>query len=133
MRDPQNHQGPTPQHEHRSLNAFIQTETIFQILWACTLVMVLIGMLTAVNLIPSWVHRHDKIAHFVAFGVLAGMAHGAWPGTALLALWGGITFLGLLTEAAQHLTATRRFCWRDALANALGAGSVLLTVSLWAN
>lgn len=111
------------------MNAFLQTETLFQILWSCTLVLVLIGMLTAVDLIPSWVHRHDKIAHFVAFGVLAGMAHGAWPNIALSALWGIITLLGLLTEAAQHLTVNRRFCWRDALANALGAGSVLLALS----
>lgn len=111
------------------MNDIIQTPTIFQILWLCTLAAVLVGMLTEAVVIPSWVHRHDKVAHFVAFGMLAGLAHGAWPGLNLWALWFTISTLGLLTEVAQHLTVKRRFCWRDALANALGAAAVLTVIS----
>jgi len=113
------------------LNEFIQTPTFFQLLGLCTLGAVLMGMLTNAAFIPAWFHRNDKFMHFVAFGALAGMAHGAWPRLDLWVLWGLITTLGVLAEVAQHLTVNRRFCWRDALANALGAASVLLVLSCW--
>ena len=113
------------------MNEFIKTPTFFQLLGLLTLGGVLMGMLTNAVLIPAWCHRNDKLLHFVAFGALAAMAHGAWPDLDLWMLWGLITTWGVVTEAAQHLTVNRRFCWKDALANALGAGSVLLVLSRW--
>lgn len=104
------------------------TELLFLLLATLTLAAMLWGMLTDAALVPAWVHRHDKIAHFVAFGVLAAMVHGAWPGHSLVALWLLLTGLGLITEGAQHLTVKRRFCWRDAMANSFGAGCALLVL-----
>lgn len=100
-------------------------ETYFQLLWFVMLGVTLWGMLTHHAAIPPWVHQNDKAVHFVVFGALAGIAHGAWPWVPLPTLWGLLTGLGLLAEGAQHFTARHRFCWRDALANALGAASVL--------
>lgn len=108
------------------------SETIFQIMWFAALITVLWGMLVGHSVIPRWVHQNDKIAHFFAFGALAGMAHGAWPSLNLATIWLMIVGLGLLTEGAQHLTIQHRFCWRDAVANSLGAGCVLALLHVWA-
>ena len=40
----------------------------------------------------------------------------------------GLSALGLLAEGVQHLSASRRFCWRDALANSFGAACMLLAL-----
>lgn len=109
----------------------LPAELIFQVLWLILLGMTLWGMLTHHPLIPAWVHQNDKVMHFVAFGMLAGVAHGAWPGLALPTLWLLLCGLGVLAEWAQHFTARRSFCWRDAVANAMGAGCVLLLLH-WA-
>lgn len=109
----------------------LDAEVVFRILWLIVFCVVLWGMLTHHAFIPSWIHQNDKIMHFVAFGVLAGVAHGAWPSMALTTLWLLLCGLGVLAEGAQHFTVRHRFCWRDAVANALGAGCVLLLLH-WA-
>lgn len=97
----------------------------FVVLFGLTGILALWGMLTRHPCIPQWVYRHDKAMHFVAFALLATLAQGAWPATAASALWVGLSLVGLITEAMQHLLTTRRFCWRDATANALGAAAAL--------
>jgi hypothetical protein len=98
---------------------------LFGLLFALTGILVLWGMLTQHSRIPQWVHRHDKAMHFVAFALLAALAQGTWPAAPGWALWIGLSLLGLLTEALQHLLTSRSFCWHDATANAMGAATVL--------
>lgn len=101
----------------------------FGLLFALTGMLALWGMLTRHPRIPQWVHRHDKVMHFLAFAMLAALAQGTWPQTKTWMLWVGLSLLGLLTEGLQHLLTSRKFCWRDATANALGAASTLALVS----
>lgn len=98
----------------------------FALLFTLAGAMVLWGMLTTHPLVPGWVSRHDKLMHYLAFAFLAALAYGALPGQPGWLLWGALTAMGLLAEGLQHLSASRRFCWRDALANALGAASMLV-------
>lgn len=98
---------------------------LFVLLFSLTSMLALWGMLTSHPSIPHWVHRYDKVMHFVAFALLAALAQSAWPGTEALALWVGLSLIGLLTEGMQHLLTHRKFCWRDATANALGAAAAL--------
>jgi hypothetical protein len=104
----------------------LSKEVIFQILWLIIFCVTLWGMLTHHEIIPSWVHQNDKVMHFLTFGLLAGMAYGAWPGLPLPTLWLLMCILGVMAEGAQHFTQGHRFCWRDAVANAMGAGCALL-------
>jgi hypothetical protein len=109
----------------------IDTPSLFFALWVAVLALALWGMLTSSKRIPAWVHQNDKIMHFLVFGLLAGLAHGAWPSVPLLTLWTIHGVLGVLSEVAQHHSAHHRFCWQDALANAAGAGCVLSSLH-WA-
>jgi uncharacterized membrane protein len=98
----------------------------FSLLFVLTTLGVLWGMLSNHRRIPAWVNRHDKLMHFAAFALLAALAQAAWPSLSWWWLWLSLTLMGLLGEGLQHcLAANRRFCWRDALANALGAASML--------
>lgn len=106
----------------------LTSEAIFQTFWLIVFCMTIWGMLTHNAIIPAWIHKNDKVMHFVAFGLLAGLAHGAWPMLALHKLWLLLCVLGFLAEGAQHFTQDHQFCWRDAAANAMGAGSVLLSL-----
>ena len=101
---------------------------LFAALFALVAATVLWGMLTTSPLVPGWICRHDKLMHFLAFALLAALAHSAWPGLSGWLLWAVLSGLGLLAEGLQHLSASRRFCWRDATANALGAASMLVIV-----
>lgn len=83
------------------------------------------GMLSHHPRIPQWVHRHDKVMHFAAFAILAAIARGAWPTITLLHLWVALALMGLLMEVLQQLLTRRFFCWKDALANAMGAAVML--------
>lgn len=100
----------------------------FVLLFGLTGMVALWGMLSSHPGIPQWVHRYDKAMHFVAFAMLAALAQRAWPTIAASALWVGLSLLGLLTEGMQHLLTSRRFCWRDATANALGAATALMLI-----
>ena len=101
-------------------------EVLFQILWLIIFCMMLWGMLTHHEILPKWVHQTDKTMHFVTFGLLAVVGHGALPGLPFFTLWLLICLLGVIAEGAQHFTVGHRFCWLDALANAMGAGGSLL-------
>jgi len=104
----------------------------FTALFLATTVLTMWGMLTRNPNVPAWVHRHDKVMHFLAFAVLAGLARGAWPTQSLLLLWTCVTGLGLVAEVMQNLTSHRQFSWGDGLANALGAAVMLLALHQWA-
>ena len=82
---------------------------------------VLWGLLSPVKRLPAWSHKHDKLLHAVAFAVLAALAYASWPGIHLVGLWLALSLAGLASEGLQQLTPERRFCWRDAAANAAGA------------
>lgn len=82
---------------------------------------VLWGLLSPVKRLPAWSHKHDKLMHAMAFAVLAVLAYASWPGIHLVGLWLALSLAGLASEGLQHLTPERRFCWRDAAANAAGA------------
>lgn len=108
----------------------MNTHPWFGLLFALTGSLALWGMLTRHHRVPEWVHRHDKAMHFLAFALLAALAQGAWPEATGLTLWVGLSLLGLLTEGLQHLLTSRRFCWRDATANAMGAATVLVFLQI---
>lgn len=103
-------------------------QPLFVVLFALTGALVLWGMLTTSPRVPGWVCRHDKLMHFLAFAWLAVLAQAALPEFSAGLLWMGLSALGLLAEGLQHLSASRRFCWRDALANSFGAASMLLAL-----
>ncbi|MFM8865915.1 MAG: hypothetical protein ACKOFG_13630 [Limnohabitans sp.] len=103
-------------------------EPVFALMFVLTGGIVLWGMLTDAAWVPKWIGRHDKLMHFLAFAGLAALAQAAWPDVPWVFLWMLLTGLGLLAEGLQHLTANRSFCWRDALANALGAAAMLGTL-----
>lgn len=94
----------------------------------CALV-VLWGLLSPVRRLPAWSHRYDKLLHAIAFAVLAVLAYASWPGAHLMVLWLILVLAGLASEGLQQLTPERRFCWRDAVANAAGAAIGLGLVS----
>ena len=100
-------------------------EIWFGLMFVITGSLALWGMLSQHPRIPSWVHRHDKVMHFVAFAILAGLAQGAWPNIAPLQLWTALAVFGLVAEGLQPLLSSRQFCWKDAIANAIGAATVL--------
>ena len=84
-------------------------------------VVVLWGLLSPVRSLPAWSHRHDKLLHALAFAVFAVLASLGWSEVSPWELWLALTLAGLASEGLQHLTPDRRFCWRDAVANAMGA------------
>lgn len=90
------------------------------LLCLCTVV-VLWGLLSPIQRLPAWSHRHDKLLHAAAFALLAVLAYASWPGISVLGLWCVLVLAGLASEGLQQLTAERCFCWRDAAANAIGA------------
>ena len=94
-------------------------------------VVVLWGLLSPVRSLPAWSHRHDKLLHALAFAVFAVLASLGWSEVSPWELWLALTLAGLASEGLQHLTPDRRFCWRDAVANAMGAalGIGLVTVA----
>ena len=79
------------------------------------------GLLSPVERLPLWSRTHDKLLHGVAFAILAILASLSLPDTRSGVLWISLVTAGLAGEIAQHMTPHRQFCWRDAVANAVGA------------
>lgn len=79
------------------------------------------GLLSPVHSLPAWSRTHDKLLHGFAFAVLAVLTYLWLPDAPVGGLWVAMVLAGLASEAAQNFTADRRFCWRDATANAVGA------------
>jgi VanZ family protein len=75
-------------------------------------------------LLPArWMPRieNDKLAHFLAFGVLTILAKMIAATSNELIFWVlGIGLAGLLIEILQKLVPGRNFCWRDMFANLAG-------------
>lgn len=93
-------------------------------------VVVLWGLLSPVQNLPVWSRRHDKLLHVFAFAVLAILACLSWPDMSRQKMWILLTGLGLVSECLQQLTPSRRFCWIDSAANATGAASGILLVTV---
>jgi VanZ family protein len=91
---------------------------------------VLWGLLSPVQNLPVWSHRHDKLLHILAFAVLAILACLSWPDISRQKIWVLLTGLGLASECLQQLTPSRRFCWIDSAANAAGAALGILLVTI---
>lgn len=102
------------------------SNSIYISLLSLTAIGLVWGLLSPIQRLPLWVQRHDKAWHVMAFALLAWLAHGCWPNMATWILWAALSVFGLIGEGLQQLTAHRRFCWRDAVANALGAALVLV-------
>lgn len=93
---------------------------IFGILLLFVALVVLWGLLSPVDVLPLWSRTHDKLLHGVAFAILAVLAN-LWQREAHVGvLWAALVVGGVAGEVAQHFSAYRQFCWRDAVANALG-------------
>lgn len=104
--------------------------TVALTLLALGVAVVLWGLLSPVHSLPAWSHQHDKLLHALAFAMFAALASLGWPGVAPWVLWLVLVLAGLASEGLQHLTPDRRFCWRDAIANAIGAALGLGLVAL---
>jgi len=50
------------------------------------------------------------------------------PQASFLFIWAVLVLAGLGGEVAQNYTEHRNFCWRDALANAVGAAAGLAVI-----
>lgn len=106
-------------------NAMIRYSLIFKILTVTALATVLIMSLRPSVDLGS-IPQTDKLVHFLAYGVLAGLVRLGWP-----KVWGGTIFLslaifGIGIELAQNFMAVGRHgSVADTLANLLGAALVL--------
>ena len=101
---------------------------IFQILaFLATLAVIILSLRP--NLPSVEVSNSDKVMHFLAYGVLAGLTRLGWP-----RFWGGLIVIGFIglgigLEFGQHLMAQGRTASiADALANSAGA---ILAVTLY--
>ncbi len=93
--------------------------------------LVFLGLVVPVERLPLWTRTHDKLLHAAAFALLAVLASLSLPDTRAMVLWVVLAAAGLMGEIAQHLSPHRQFCWRDALANALGAAAGLTGFQWW--
>ncbi len=92
---------------------------------------VLWGLLSPVQRLPAWSHKHDKLLHALAFAAFAILASLSWPNFHHMGLWLLLVLIGLASEGLQQLTPERKFCWRDAIANAIGAALGLGLINLF--
>ncbi|QJT08310.1 VanZ family protein [Oceanidesulfovibrio marinus] len=84
-----------------------------------------VGLVVALSLLPnasppSSIPDSDKIAHFIAYSWLSGLAYMAWPrNRAWTRAWIALG-LGIALEFCQMLVPQRSFSVFDMLANASG-------------
>jgi VanZ family protein len=85
---------------------------------------VALGTLTWLSLAPQErlppINLWDKLAHAVAFAVLATLIHAGWPRARQAALWGTLVAFGLLMEVLQIPAPGRNFSLLDLVADAAG-------------
>ena len=95
------------------------------------------GLLVALAVVPSipgaGVGVSDTVVHAAVYGVQALMLflmlNAVLPATkALAAAWIGATGFGLITEALQLFRPERSVEFKDVIANAIGAGLVVVLV-----
>jgi VanZ family protein len=87
------------------------------------------GLLCPVQSLPECFRNHDKILHAVAFAGLAVLTSLWLPEANMFNIWVALTLAGLAGEVAQNFTGQRKFCWRDALANGVGAAAGLILIA----
>ena len=88
------------------------------------------GLISPVSRLPTWAQTHDKVWHLFSFVLFAILASISWPETHPLLLWLGLVCAGFASEVIQGFTPHRRFCWRDGLADAIGAALGIGLVAL---
>ena len=93
--------------------------------------LVFLGLIFPIERLPRWSRTHDKLLHAAAFALLAVLASLSMPGTQAVVIWMVLAAAGLMGEVAQHLSPHRQYCWRDAVANALGAAAGLTGFQWW--
>jgi hypothetical protein len=98
---------------------------VFAVLLGLSACAICWGLLSPVHALPAWSRSHDKLLHVGAFAFLAVLANLWLPEAPVWGLWGMLVLAGLAGEVAQHFSVHRRFCWRDAVANAIGAAAGL--------
>ena len=82
---------------------------------------VLWGLTSQVARLPAWAQTHDKVWHLITFMLFAVLASIVWPEVHPLYILGALVFIGFATEVLQGFTPYRQFCWRDGVADAIGA------------
>ena len=103
-----------------------ESVNIFAVLLGISAGLIGWGLVCPVRSLPTWCRDHDKFFHAIAFAGLAVLTS-LWPPEAnTFMIWVAVTLAGLGGEVAQKFTEQRRFCWRDALANAVGAAAGLI-------
>ncbi|MFZ6722083.1 VanZ family protein [Undibacterium sp. Ji49W] len=94
-------------------------------LFALSATLVCVGSLLPAKWMPPI--KHDKFAHFVAFGGMVLIARVLAANLNELAVWSaGLLIAGFCIELLQGFVPGRNFCWKDLLANAAGIGSGML-------
>ncbi|MFZ6768246.1 VanZ family protein [Undibacterium sp. Di26W] len=98
-------------------------------LFALSAMLVCVGSLLPAKWMPPI--KHDKFAHFVAFGGMVLIARILVANLHELAAWSvGLLVAGFCIELLQGFVPGRQFCWKDLLANAAGISSGLLVCLL---
>jgi len=101
---------------------------IFAVLLAISAGVVCWGLMCPLQSLPGWCRSHDKFFHALAFAGLAMLTSLWLPQAPSLFIWAVLALAGLGGEVAQDFTDQRRFCWRDAMANAGGAAAGLIVI-----
>ncbi len=91
---------------------------------------VLWGLTSPISKLPTWAQTHDKVWHLLVFVMFAILASISWPEVHPLFLLLSLVLVGFASEVVQGLTPYRRFCWRDGIADAIGAALGIGLVAL---
>lgn len=99
---------------------------------AAALILAAIGFYLAVSpqSIPRLFPNQDKLEHFLAFGVLAGLV--SFNAKALMSCAMSVAALTVVVEIGQAvLSTTREASWDDVFAGVLGVAFVVAAVRIW--
>jgi VanZ family protein len=105
-----------------------ESVNIFAVLLGISAGLIGWGLVCPVQSLPAWCRDHDKVFHAIAFAGLAVLTSLWLPEANTFSIWAVLTLTGLGGEVAQNFTEQRKFCWRDALANAVGAAAGLIVI-----
>lgn len=107
----------------------LDSVNIFAVLLGLSVGLIGWGLMCPVQSLPAWCRNHDKVFHAIAFAGLAVLTSLWLPEVNFFMIWAALTLTGLGGEFAQNFTEQRKFCWRDALANAVGAAAGLIVIA----
>jgi VanZ family protein len=102
--------------------------SIYAILLGISACVVCWGLMCPVQSLPAWFRHHDKLLHALAFAGMAVLTTLWLPTVPSLFIWAALVLAGLGGEVAQNFTEQRKFCWRDAIANSVGAAVGLVFI-----